>query len=63
MSRAAGQTYKCSEVGRNCVYRRKTEHNGMATCDYLLMTKHRRGCPPEECDKYERRIRKRRKSK
>lgn len=45
------KTYKCSEVGHKCVYASK-KYEGLHTCDYLVKEGHRRGCKPEECDKF-----------
>lgn len=28
--------------------------NAINGCDYILVTKHMRGCPVDECDKYKR---------
>lgn len=36
---------------KECKYRMKT--SGMYTCDYMLITGHRRGCPVENCNKYD----------
>lgn len=46
-----------SKVCRSCVYGCRTAN--IYTCDYLLMTNKRRGCKYGECDKYERRTKKR----
>lgn len=44
---------------KTCMYRAADYYeNG---CDYILVTGHSRGCPVEECDKYERKARKRKK--
>ena len=43
---------KCSEVGHKCRY--SCMSNGVYfCCDYLCMNGKRRGCDPEDCDKYE----------
>lgn len=53
----AKKTYKCSEVGETCKYRGYIStiinNKRCMFCDYLGMTDERRGCPIEECDKYE----------
>ncbi len=36
---------------KTCKYRGENDKNG---CDYIYITGHRRGCPVEECDKYEK---------
>ena len=46
------KTYKCSEVGHKCIYRSPRKHDGIHTCDYIIKEGHRRGCKPEECDKF-----------
>lgn len=45
------KTYKCSEVGHKCIYASR-KYEGLHTCDYLIKEGHRRGCKPEECDKF-----------
>ena len=51
------KTYQCSKVIKTCKYAEKV---GAAwCCNYIVVAKHRRGCEPEQCDKYERVIRKR----
>ena len=56
------KTRKTPEKCEGCTYRQMlgTNQNDTA-CMYLLMTGHRRGCPVEECDKYEKRYENRRK--
>lgn len=44
------KTYQCSKVGHKCFYKSGNGQN--RTCDYIIKTGHRRGCPPEQCDKY-----------
>lgn len=49
-----GETVRCSEAHRTCKYAgSKSINSGM--CDYIGITGQTRGCPAEECDKYERR--------
>lgn len=43
---------RCSEVGDTCVYAGRTD--GRKSCDYLVKAGSRRGCPPEECTRYEK---------
>ena len=45
------KTYKCSEVGHKCFYS-TGKCEGIPTCDYIGIEKRRRGCSPEECDKF-----------
>lgn len=47
----SNKTYKCSKVMQSCVFA-STASKIYSYCDYLSMTGHRRGCNPEECDKY-----------
>lgn len=47
------ETYKCSEVIHTCKYGYYVS-NGEMYCDYIEQTGHRRGCNPEECDKYQK---------
>lgn len=43
----------CNEkICRTCKYGNK--HTSTVTCDYLVITGHRRGCPAGSCDKYEK---------
>lgn len=44
--------YKCSKVHDKCLY--GSGHGPSATCDYMLITGERRGCPIEECNKFKR---------
>lgn len=44
------KTYQCSKVGHKCIYKSGNGQN--RTCDYIGIAGHRRGCPPEQCDKY-----------
>lgn len=37
---------------KTCIYR--AAPNAVNKCDYILIMKHSRGCPPEECDKYKK---------
>jgi hypothetical protein len=46
------KTYKCSEVKCRCKYS-VTVSSGDTYCDYLCMTKQRRGCSPEKCFRFE----------
>ncbi len=49
---------------KGCKYRMMIAQNKNDTCcGYLLMTGRLRGCPAEDCDKYDRMPRKRRKSR
>ena len=51
------KTYQCSKVIKTCRYGEKV---GAAwCCNYIGIAKHRRGCDPEQCDKYEKVVRKR----
>ena len=45
------KTYKCSEVGGKCIYR-AGQSKEVFMCDYIGKTGHRRGCNPEQCDKF-----------
>ena len=48
------KSVKCTEaVMKTCKYARYMCSNERY-CDYISRTGHRRGCPPEECDKYEK---------
>lgn len=50
-------TYQCSKVIKTCRYAVKI---GTAWgCDYIGIAEHSRGCDPEQCDKYEKVVRKR----
>ena len=51
------KTYKCSQVMKTCKYAEKC--GGALTCGYITIEGHRRGCDPEECDKYKKVERKR----
>ncbi len=53
MTEAAVQT--CSKVGKSCIYGCRL--SGEPICGYILVEHHRRGCPPEACDKYVRKAR------
>ena len=44
------KTYKCSKVGDTCFYRVGCGQDKI--CDYIGVEKHRRGCHPEQCDKF-----------
>ena len=44
------KTYKCSEVGSKCTY--MTTCGSQKICNYIEIEGHRRGCKPEECDKF-----------
>ncbi len=57
MSEVAVQTYRCSKVGKTCIYGCRL--SGEPICEYILIEHHRRGCPPEACDKYARKARRR----
>ena len=51
------KTYQCSKAIKTCRYGEKV---GTAwCCNYIGIAKHRRGCEPEQCDKYEKIVRKR----
>ena len=45
-------TYQCSKVMKTCFYARKI--GAALVCNYIEIEGHRRGCDPEECDKYKR---------
>ena len=45
------KTYKCSEVHEQCKYSVML-HDPDFICDYIGIEGKRRGCKPEECDKY-----------
>lgn len=47
-------TVKCSQVGKRCEYYDRTSD----CCDYIGATGNRRGCPPEECDKFKFKVKK-----
>lgn len=49
-------TYQCSKVIKQCRYAEKV--GGALTCNYIGIEGHRRGCEPEECDKFKRAERK-----
>ena len=51
------ETVKCSKVISTCKYGRCIT-NEYRYCDYLCKTGHRRGCSPEQCDKYVKKGRK-----
>lgn len=51
------KTYQCSKVIKTCKYADKAGTS--LYCNYLGEAKHRRECEPEECDKYEKVVRKR----
>ena len=55
---AESVTYQCSKVIKTCAYAEKV--GGALTCNYIGIEGHRRGCEPEECDKYKKAERKRR---
>lgn len=42
---------KCSEVQKDCKYWKDLNYH-MKYCDYLEMEGCRRGCKPEECNKF-----------
>lgn len=48
------KTYKCSEVIDTCKWSWSDRNCGRC-CDYLSKAGERRGCPAEECTKYEKR--------
>ena len=49
------KTKKCTpSVMQTCAYSRYIS-SGICYCDYLDIMGHRRGCPPEACDKYKKR--------
>lgn len=50
-------TYQCSKVMKTCTYAEKV--GAAMTCNYIGIEGHRRGCEPEECDKYKKEERKR----
>ena len=52
------KTHNCNNVMRTCKYCTVISGN-LPVCDYLSMTGSRRGCPPEQCDKYEKKEKKR----
>lgn len=37
---------------KSCMFRAAA--NAINGCDYILVTRHMRGCPAEKCDKYKR---------
>lgn len=47
---------KCSKVIKTCKY--SGSISGAEICNYICIEGHRRGCPPEECTKYEKKSRK-----
>ena len=51
------KTVSCSKVIKSCRYADKVD--GRLHCGYINIAGHSRGCDPEQCDKYERAIRKR----
>lgn len=49
------RTIKCDKkVMEKCKYRGSLNGEGYFFCDYLGITGHRRGCPTECCDKFEK---------
>lgn len=50
-----------AEQCRHCIYSGLTPGGNIdrITCDYILITRHRRGCPVDRCDKFKRRKRRR----
>ena len=51
------KTVSCSKVIKSCRYADKV--GGRLHCGYINIAGHSRGCNPEQCNKYERAIRKR----
>ena len=51
------KTVSCSKVIKSCRYADKVD--GRLHCGYINIAGHSRGCGPEQCDKYEKAIRKR----
>ena len=51
------KTVACSKAIKTCRYAQKAD--GRLCCDYISVAGHSRGCDPEQCDKYEKVIRKR----
>lgn len=49
------ETVKCSAIHDKCAYSVKMR-NGVYVCDFIGVEKHRRGCPPENCDKFKPKI-------
>lgn len=43
-------TYQCSKVIKRCAYSEKA--GAALTCNYIGIEGHRRGCEPEQCDKF-----------
>lgn len=46
------KTVKCSEVHNKCIYWKRYGYD-FRFCDYMCMEGKRRGCKPEECNKFE----------
>lgn len=46
------KTYDCNKVKNKCFY--GVKHGSGTYCDYIGIEGHRRGCKPEECDKFRR---------
>lgn len=51
------KTASCSKVIKSCRYADKVD--GRLHCGYINIAGHSRGCDPEQCDKYEKVVRKR----
>ena len=50
-------TVKCSEVQKQCVYSVNYGgggYKGYSFCEYIAVTGKRRGCDPEQCDKFKK---------
>lgn len=47
----SGKKFKCSKVGKKCIYRGRLG-NSDYFCDYIGKIGKRRGCEPEECTKF-----------
>ena len=45
------KTYKCSEVHKQCKYSVML-HDPDFVCDYIGIEGKRRGCKPEQCNKF-----------
>ena len=46
-------TIKCNQcVAKKCIYGTGQGLEQSGLCNYILITGHMRGCPPESCDKY-----------
>ena len=49
-----GKTVKCNEVMKTCAYAGKT--GAQLTCDYAIEVGHSRGCDPEACTCYKKKV-------